>query len=286
MAKNKGLIHKGKTTPWGGYVENMKESGAETTTAWQGEGTSIFDPVLCEICYTWFNIKNGSVLDPFAGGSVRGIVAAMLGCDYTGIELRQEQVDANLAQAHIVERAGQEPPKWICHDSAKMDEVLPVGAMFDMVFTCPPYGDLEVYSDDPADISNMSNNDFLSAYRAIIAATYRHLQENRFAVFVVGDYRLKDGSMANFVSNTIQFAIDAGYKLYNEMILLTAIGSLPVRAGRQFQSSRKAGKTHQNILVFYKGDPKKVKSVFGEVVVQGVDIDDIANQPKTVAKQS
>jgi len=35
------------------------------------------------------------VLDPFAGGSVRGIVASRLGYRYVGIELRQEQVEAN-----------------------------------------------------------------------------------------------------------------------------------------------------------------------------------------------
>jgi len=35
-------------------------------------------PVLAEIMYTWFCAKDGMVLDPFAGGHVRGIVAAML----------------------------------------------------------------------------------------------------------------------------------------------------------------------------------------------------------------
>ncbi|MFT7593218.1 MAG: hypothetical protein ACI8R4_000531 [Paracoccaceae bacterium] len=35
-------------------------------------GTSIFDPVLCEIAYRWFCPQGGTVLDPFAGGSVRG----------------------------------------------------------------------------------------------------------------------------------------------------------------------------------------------------------------------
>ena len=35
-------------------------------------GTSIFDPVVCELAYTWFAPVGGVVLDPFAGGSVRG----------------------------------------------------------------------------------------------------------------------------------------------------------------------------------------------------------------------
>lgn len=59
------------------------------------DGTSVFDPVLCELAYRWFNVPKGNVLDPFAGGSVRGIVASVLGMRYLGVDLRQEQVEAN-----------------------------------------------------------------------------------------------------------------------------------------------------------------------------------------------
>jgi hypothetical protein len=71
-------------------------------------GTSIFDPVLCEIAYRWFCPPGGTVLDPFAGGSVRGIVTARLGRPYVGIELRAEQVAANQAQADL---AGDPAPR-------------------------------------------------------------------------------------------------------------------------------------------------------------------------------
>jgi len=54
--------------------------------------------------------------------------------------------------------------------------------------------------------------------------------------------------------------------LYNEAILVTALGSLPIRAGRQFQTGRKLGKTHQNVLVFYKGDPDNIKT-WGDVEI-------------------
>jgi hypothetical protein len=51
-------------------------------------GTSVFDPVLCELIYKWFAPERGLVLDPFAGGSVRGILAAHMGREYTGVDLR------------------------------------------------------------------------------------------------------------------------------------------------------------------------------------------------------
>ena len=42
-------------------------------------GTSIFDPVLTEVLLHWFSPKGGKIIDPFAGGSVRGIVSSFLG---------------------------------------------------------------------------------------------------------------------------------------------------------------------------------------------------------------
>lgn len=232
-------------------------------------GTSIFDPVLCEIAYRWFSAKFGVILDPFAGGSVRGIVAAKLERNYIGHELRPEQVAANEQQAKEICGNDEIKPRWIIGDSEKIDQTCK-GAAADLIFSCPPYGDLEVYSDDPADLSAMNYQDFKTSYFKIITKSCALLNENRFAVFVVGDFRDKKGLYRNFVSDTIQAFLNAGLGYYNEAILLTAIGSLPIRVGKQFSVSRKLGKTHQNVLVFVKGDPKKATEYCGEI-----EIDDL-----------
>ena len=223
-------------------------------------GTSIFDPVLCELAYRWWCPAGGHVLDPFAGGSVRGVVASLLGYQYTGIDLSARQIEANNKQAD--ELTPNNKPHWIVGDSALVDEI--AAGEYDFVFSCPPYGDLEVYSDDPGDLSNMDYESFISAYRGIIAKCVAMLKPNRFACFVVGDIRDKKGFYRNFPAHTIEAFQDAGMTLYNEAILVTAIGSLPIRVGRQFGGYRKLGKTHQNVLVFYKGDPKAIKT-FGDV---------------------
>jgi len=110
----------------------------------------------------------------------------------------------------------------------------------------------------------MSHEDFIATYRTIIKRSVSLLKENRFACFVVGDFRDKKGFYRKFVSDTIDAFEDAGAMFYNEGILVTAIGSLPVRIKKQFNSGRKLGKTHQNVLVFFKGDPSKIKETFGE----------------------
>lgn len=230
-------------------------------------GTSVFDPVLCEIVYSWFNVKNGTVLDPFAGGSVRGVVASKLGQQYVGHELRSEQVAANREQA--TDLCEDPMPVWVEGDSNKtLDQHK---EEFDLVFSCPPYADLEVYSDDAADLSNMDYADFDKLYRSIIGKAVAKLKDNRFAVFVVGEVRDKKGVYYNFVGDTITAFEEAGMVYYNELILVNSIGTLPLRAGRQFSAGRKVGKMHQNVLVFYKGDPRKIGKTFPAIDFSDVD---------------
>jgi hypothetical protein len=223
----------------------------ETTAA----GVSIFDPVVCELAYRWFSPPGGHVLDPFAGGSVRGVVAGALGRSYTGVELRAEQVAANDAQRPLLDRydAGDRV-RWLTGDSRR---VLPtLDTVHDLVFSCPPYADLEVYSDDPADLSTLPYDAFKEAYRFTIRLAVDLLRDDRFAVWVVGEVRDRQGRYRDFVGDTVQAFRDAGAAYYNEAILVTPAGSLPIRAGRQFDAGRKLGKTHQQVLVFCKGDPK------------------------------
>lgn len=251
--------------------ENVQSSLSSARSAQNGAGnvetwavTSIFDPVLCEIAYRWFSPVGGTVLDPFAGGSVRGIVAQMLGRRYVGVDLRAVQIEANREQGLLLCPPDAQP-EWHIGDSAVVVPQLQVEA--DMVFSCPPYGDLEVYSEQEGDISAMEHQAFVEAYRGIIAASVAKLRNDRFACFVVGDYRDKRGFYRDFVSTTIRAFEDAGARLYNEAILVTPVGSLPVRSSKQFRAARKLGKSHQNVLVFCKGDPKRATEACGDVDV-------------------
>ena len=211
---------------------------------------SIFDPVLTECYYFWHSGPGQLILDPFAGGSVRGIIAAKMGREYYGIDLSHEQVDANYTQATEIVPGVE--PTWIHGDSRQDIPDMDV----DYIFTCPPYGTLERYSDDKRDLSNMPYYDFLEAYNEIIEVACSMLKDNRFATIVVGDFRRKNGLYHNFVADTIHAFQRAGMGYYNEAIYVSRLGTLPFRARRFFEASRKLGKTHQNVLTFVKGDPE------------------------------
>lgn len=241
-----------------GLKELAEKSGADLT------GTSIFDPVLCEVLLNWFCPAGGKVIDPFAGGSVRGLVSVLLGNEYTGVDLSAKQIKANIKNFKAIEGrpdltgADLNKPNWINGDSSTIDELVQDDG-FDFLLTCPPYADLEVYSDDPRDISNMPYEQFLEVYREIIRKATAKLKDNAYAAIVVGEVRDKHGYYYNFVGDTVEAFRAAGLEFYNECILLNQIATGAMRAGRQFSAFRKVVKTHQNVLIFVKGSEKQIE---------------------------
>lgn len=243
-----------------GLKQLAEKQGSKTLT-----GTSIFDPVLCEAMYKWFNVHEGSIFDCFAGGSVRGIVAEKLGYKYTGIDLRKEQIEANILNA---QEMGLNPT-WICDDSLNADLYVEDDSV-DLLFSCPPYADLEVYSDDERDISNMDYEQFKEVYRKIIDISCRKVKNDRFAIFVVGDVRDKKGYYRNFIDYTKECFNKNGFMTYNEIILLEQLGTIPLRARYVFKK-RKVAKAHQNILIFYKGDINNIPCNYSNIEVGELD---------------
>jgi len=232
----------------------MPMDGADEVEGPSAPGTSIFDPVLCELAYRWWCPPGGAVLDPFAGGSVRGVVAAMLGHPYTGIDLSRAQVEANREQAAQIVPPGLPMPTWIVGDSHLVLESLGEDE-YDAVFTCPPYYDLEVYSDDPADLSNLPTyGGFAVRYREILEKAAARLRTGRFATVVVSEVRDKTGAYVGLVPDTIRALQLAGLRYYNEAVLVNVAGSLPLRVQGQFEAGRKLGRMHQNVISAVKGD--------------------------------
>jgi len=157
-------------------------------------------------------------------------------------------------------------PKWYCGDSCNIDSIIN-DRDFDFILTCPPYHDLEKYSDDPADISNMSYADFLKAYRTILHKSVSMLKPHAFIAIVVGEIRDKYGAYCGFVPDTINIMNESGCIYYNDICLITQVGTAAVRAPRIFGSNRKVVKTHQDVIVFLrsKGSKAELKKFMGKL---------------------
>ena len=224
-------------------------------------GSSILDAVLAELMLKWFTEEGFKTFDPFAGDTVFGFISGFLKRPFEGIELRQEQVDFNQMQC---DREGLNC-KYFCDTSENMNNYIENESK-DFIFSCPPYADLEVYSDLKEDLSTMSHEDFFKVYKKILQNTYYKLKNDRFAVIVTSEIRNKKGEYIRLVPNTINIMVEVGYIYYNDIILINSIGTLPRRTGRYMNAARKVGRRHQNVLVFYKGNLNNIKNNFSELI--------------------
>lgn len=247
------------------YVpDDVKEREASKVLS---AGVSLLDPVMAEIVCRWFGQDNCKTFDCFAGDSVFGYVSAHLGNEFIGIELRPEQARLNNERvegmtARYINDDGQNVAQHIAPDSQ------------DLLFSCPPYFDLEKYSDLENDASNQdSYEDFIKILENAFKAAVGCLKDNRFAVIVVGDVRDKStGFYYDFCGDIKRIFKEAGMPLYNEIILVETGASTALRAGR-YMESRKVAKIHQNILVFYKGKTKEIKNNFKKIEYASEDLE-------------
>ena len=197
------------------------------------------------------------------------MIASFLERDYTGVDISKAQIEANekcfskLQKMTTLKGNELKEPNWICADAKDILSVAHDNAPYDFLISCPPYFDLEQYSDDENDLSNLTWNEFQTAYRQIFKDAVRMLNNDSFAAVVIGEVRNKkdrNGQYLNLVGETITALTEAGTEYYNEMILVTSFASAALRARRHFVPSRKVVKVHQNVLVFVKGDAKKAAS--------------------------
>jgi len=246
-------------------------------------GTSLFDPVLAEVMVRWFAprprlVAAGSrlapagrpviVLDPFAGGCVRGIVCAGLGCLYVGVDISAKQVRANQEQWQQLERSGRlgevkHAPAWLHGDGEQIashyqgvlaSRGLPPETLADLILACPPYYDREQYNGGPLDLSMLPTyKAFLAKYQRIIAAAVSLLKPQHFACFVVGNARAKGGGLHVLLSDTLQAFAKVDCTPYNVAVLLTALGTAPQRAEQTMAAASKLVPAHQDVLVVVKG---------------------------------
>ena len=222
-------------------------------------GVSLFDPVLAEVLCKWFTPEKGAyIFDNFAGDTQKGLVFAMCGHRFKGIELRQEQVDIN----NKVIADSELPIEYVCDDGQNVARHFEPESQ-DMFFTCPPYYDLEKYSDLPNDASNQRTyEEFINIIERGFKAAYNCLKPNRFAIVVLGDVRNKEnGAYYDFGGDIKRIFKECGAHLYNELVLVEVPSTSGMRAPR-YMESRKVAKTHQYIFVFFKGDTTQIRNEF------------------------
>lgn len=209
---------------------------------------SVFPAPLIEWIYLRYGgIPGARVLDAFAGGPPRAVVSSIMGLHYTGFEIRQEQITEN--QKMLKEL-----------DLSNVDYVLGDGRFlegefepFDIALTCPPYYDLEQYSELPNDLSNMGSYAEFNAGMALCAIAHERLMKpNAFVCIVVGPFRDKKTSeLVDFRAHTVENFREAGFIFWQEIILSKNFASAAKRATNAWKGLKLVPR-HEYLLIFRK----------------------------------
>lgn len=212
---------------------------------------SVFPAPLCEwIILRYGGQSGGIILDAFAGGPPRAVVAALMGYKYVGYEIRKEQIDENM---ETIARLGiKSSVKYHWSDGtilAGSDD-----CSYDFALTCPPYYNLEQYSDLPNDLSNLASYDeFDQAMATCAKSHFRVMKPGAFVCVVVGDFRLGgnkyENELISFSSDTIRNFKNAGFLLQQTIILSKNFASAAVRASTSWLG-KKLVPRHEYLLVF------------------------------------
>ena len=230
--------------------------------------TSQFDPVLAEIMLSWYSAKGWQVYDPFGGGVERGLVSAYLERPYTGVEIREEQVEANRSIAGLLALPAK--AEWLEGDARETQALTAGRPQADFIFTCPPYWNLEVYSDSPSDLSNMDLPGFGLAMDLVIEGSLAALKPDRFAVMVMGDRRYGPRKqLAHLPAMMVESFERHGALLHNDIVMMTSLGSKPQIARHAFERRRTLTPIYEHVLVFAKGDAGAATKAMGDVELTG-----------------
>jgi DNA modification methylase len=182
--------------------------------------------------------RGETVLDPFVGIGTTIDACAELGRKGIGVDLNKDFVAT--AKKDIRVHPSAQDHRLIVGDARRLGRWVQPESV-DFVLTSPPYGSLlknvkgafaykwrehshldaidnpTPYSERPEDLGNMEYVPFLDAVGATLAQTFRALKNERYAVWVVKDFRaLKEGvPYVNLHSDVIAQAELAGFTLWD-----------------------------------------------------------------------
>ena len=223
----------------GGYAKNMRYS--------------IYNPTQAEFILKYYTEEGWDILDPFAGRGTRSLMTLRLGRNYYGIDSCGQTVEQNISKIE----QNKFKNEWEVHlgDGTKANEVYP-NQIFDAIFTCPPYYNIEKYSGGEGDLSHMKDDQFDQSIELMFQnlkgmVKKSNYKEKKFhpLIFTVGTVRRGDGGLLDMDKSFQDAASNAGFILHDKLI---TVNNAP-GAGFTFRRNweyKFLCKTHETTLVF------------------------------------
>ena len=235
-----GIVNGGTATArGGGYAKNMRYS--------------IYNPTQAEFILKYYTEEGWDILDPFAGRGTRSLMTLRLGRNYYGIDSCGQTVEQNISK--IEQNKFKNEWEVRLGDGTKANEVYP-NQIFDAVFTCPPYYNIEKYSGGEGDLSHMKDDQFDQSIELMFQNLKGMVKKSNYKeknfhplIFTVGTVRRGDGGLLDMDKSFQDAASNAGFLLHDKLI---TVNNAP-GAGFTFRRNweyKFLCKTHETTLVF------------------------------------
>ena len=159
-------------------------------------------PALIKRLIEFFTKEGGRVLDPFVGVGGTLLACSMTGRHGVGVDLSHEYLEVyHQASTEL----GLETQPFLCGDARNLKDLLGDTALFDLVLTDPPYGDMlsrkrsgdkkkrtgddspTPFTDSPDDLGNMPPVEFYKSLKKVIVQAMQHLKPKGYVVIFCKD---------------------------------------------------------------------------------------------------
>lgn len=205
---------------------------------------SSFNPNVAEAIIKYWSNEGDLIVDPFAGRSTRAFVSLSLGRKYEGYDVSPYAIK-HLKSNNLIRENG------VIHQADGCQLQFSLNDSADLIFTCPPYFDLEKYESCDSQLTDIKKyKNFLKEIKKAFHSCFRVLKNGKYCIWVVGDFR-KNNSIVPFHCDCIQLAIEEGFKLHDVVIEEVNSPFVWCRIRENFRLKFTA-KGHQYILVFKK----------------------------------
>lgn len=216
---------------------------------------SEFNPGVAKNIVSFWSNPGDLILDPFAGRT-RALVSYAMGRGYVGFDVSKDVVnymtekfsDLGLYDKHDFNVD-------IINDDCITAKQRFNKNSFDMIFSCPPYWNLEKYESCEGQLSDITSySEFMDGLVERLNVSVDLLKPGKFMCMVVGDFR-RDGEYITLHSDLMQRMRGNKDVVLHDVIVMQ---NIPFHTAAFYFGSKKkfkyTAKAHEYLLVWKKND--------------------------------
>ena len=245
-----------------GEIELRQISGTYSNDGSTGsQKMSEFHAGMAENIIRYWSLPGARIVDPFAGRATRAVVSTKLGRDYYGYEITPT---THKRVVNHFEKIGVKTNLYLS-DGTELKET--PDNFSDLIFTCPPYYNIEKYESVDGQLSDCKSYDsFMEMVDKCAQNCFRVAKDGSFCVWVVADFR-RGGNLFDFHGDTISSFKKAGFN-YHDIMIMENISPYANFTTYQSACKRYAPKTHEYVLVFRKPGEYEIPEYCSENLIE------------------